>query len=58
MSKQETILKLLQAGKVIRVLDGRCDNGFVDTVALNQLIAQGKVSVYENGGMEFVKAKK
>ena len=57
MSKQETILKLLQAGKSIRVIDGRCGNSFVDKQALKTLIEQGKVTVYDNGGMEFVKAK-
>ena len=57
MSKQETILRLLSQGKVIRVMDGRCGNGFVDRIALQKLIDDGRVTVYNNGGMEFVKAK-
>jgi len=57
MNKQENILKLLQAGKIIRLADGRCGNGYVDMQALHNLINQGKVTVYDNGGMDFVKAK-
>lgn len=57
MNKQETIIKLLQAGKVIRVLDGRCGNSFVDKQALKALIDQNKVTVFENNGLDFVKRK-
>lgn len=57
MSKQETILKLLQQGKVIRVMDGRCDNSFVDKVALKALIDAGRVTVFERGGLDWVRAK-
>ncbi len=57
MSKQENILKLLKAGKVIRVIDGRCGDGFVDKQALTALIAQDKVKLYTRQGFTFVKAK-
>lgn len=58
MSKQESILKLLKAGRIIRVLDGRCGNGFVDQQALAELIRRGDVMVYKVKGMEFVRAKR
>jgi hypothetical protein len=58
MSKQEQILNLLIRGKIIRRMDGRCDNGYVDKQALETLIAAGRVTVFERGGMDFVKAKK
>lgn len=56
MSKQEQIMKLLNAGKIIRLMDGRCENRFVDIPALQALINQGRVKVYDNKGVDFVRA--
>ena len=56
MSKQEKIMQLLESGKIIRLLDGRCGSGFVDMPALTALINQKRVKVYDNQGVNFVRA--
>ena len=56
MSKQEKIMQLLESGKIIRLIDGRCGSGFVDMPALTALINQRRVKVYDNQGVDFVRA--
>jgi hypothetical protein len=56
MSKQEYIIELLNKGRIIRLLDGRCGDSFVDMQALKTLIEQKRVEVYDNKGMKFVRA--
>ena len=56
MSKQEQIMKLLERGKIIRLMDGRCGDSFVDMPALTALIQQKRVKVYDNKGVDFVRA--
>ena len=58
MSKKEMITKILDAGGIIRKIDGRFQNSFVDMNALKQLIDSGYAEVYDNKGMEFVRKAK
>jgi hypothetical protein len=51
------IKRLLQEGHIIRVIDGRCGNGFVDTKTLNEMIAEKKVKVIRKQGMKFATLK-
>ena len=55
--QQRFILNLLRGGNLIRLVDGRYTDGFVDTDALKALIDAGLVTVTEIKGMRFVKAQ-
>lgn len=56
MTKQERIMELLERGKVVRLMDGRCENSFVDMTALTTLVQQKRVKVYEVKGVKMVRA--
>ncbi len=49
------ILELLDAGHVIRRIDGRWPGGFVDLDALQALIDVGKAQTFLARGMTFVR---
>jgi hypothetical protein len=57
MNDEERILNYLKAGHIIRVMDGRAGDGFVSTEAIKSLIATGKVEVFDNHGMKFIRTK-
>ena len=49
------IMRLVNAGHIIRVMDGRCDDGFVGINALNELIKEGILEVFRDGTMDFAR---
>lgn len=59
MSKQDEnfILDMLAGGDTIRRIDGRHTYGFVNLEALEKLIQEGRVSVTQLAGLDFVVKK-
>jgi hypothetical protein len=52
--KRERILRFLRAGHIIRLIDGRVGDSFVDTDTLREMIADGSAEQTNLPGMAFV----
>lgn len=55
---EEYIISLLQSGNIIRRIDGRCNDGFVDKDILEKLVRDGVAEVFVNQGFNFVRISK
>jgi hypothetical protein len=55
MNAEQTILRILESGGIIRKIDGRYKDSFVDMKALQKLIDDGRAEVYKLQGMDFVR---
>ena len=54
---EKSILYALSKGEIVRRMDGRMGETFVDLEALEDLITKNLVEVYKLNGFDFVKGK-